>query len=248
MRPFDGEVSVFLFLNTRSLLFDPIDWSDLESNLNNWNSIHCPLGVVPQVSRQKFNERQQATSPPRKFGKSVKRTEILNLMSSHNLQADPTLLRKHVGSGPLKLLKKINKGDKGMATLGLFPHALKKLVSDKYSNGAELLESLSRDIVRASADRFRQYQILSSNADGHRQGNGKPNLHRCLEPLHFLEPLKERVSLLRSTCVCDLIHPKRRKKVVKVRGRGRKRPRRLNRLRAGGHKWPRLQVSGPRYL
>ena len=135
---------------------------------------------------------------------------ILSLMSSHNLRADPGQLRKRVGKIPplLKLLTKANAGDKGAAALGLFPHALKKLVCDKHPDGVEL----SRDIIRACSTRFRQYQMLSAQADKYRQGNGIQNPHKCLDPFHFLEPLRGRLLTLRSTCVCDLIKGKRGKK------------------------------------
>ena len=61
MSPFQGEVSLFLFLNTKSLLFDPIHWVDLERTLLEWSSVHCPQGEIPLITRQKFQERQQLT-------------------------------------------------------------------------------------------------------------------------------------------------------------------------------------------
>ena len=99
MSPFQGEVSLFLFLNTKSLLFDPIHWVDLERTLLEWSSVHCPQGEIPLITRQKFQERQQLTNPPRKYEAEKKRVDIINL-SSHHLKANPSLLRKQVRNGP----------------------------------------------------------------------------------------------------------------------------------------------------
>ena len=132
-------------------------------------------------------------------------------MSDETLKAESGLLRKRLGNPLLGLVVKVNKGDRGTAALGIFPHALKKLVCDKHPEGEELLEGLSRDIVRDCSARFRQYQILSARADSLRLGNNKPNLHQCLDPFHFLEPLKDRTPAIRSTCVCDLVKFKKRK-------------------------------------
>ena len=91
------------------------------------------------------------------------KVHILHLMDGNPLNADNHLLRKRIGDGDLlRLVTKINKGDKGAASLGLFPHALKKLVCDRHPDGVDLLENLSRDIIRACADRFSQYQALSA--------------------------------------------------------------------------------------
>jgi hypothetical protein len=121
--PFQGEVSIFLFLNSRSLLFDPINWSELEWELQEWINAHCPQGEVSYTTKQKFTERIQVGGDTRAFGGVKKKIEILNLMSGPNQRADPKLVRKLTGGGPLlKLVKDINKGDKGLATLGLFPY------------------------------------------------------------------------------------------------------------------------------
>ena len=95
MSPFQGEVTIFLFLNTKSLLFDPIDWGDLERALLEWNSVYCPQGAIPQSTRQKF------PNPPREHGTEKKRVNVLSLMSSHGLKADTSLLRKQVHDGHL---------------------------------------------------------------------------------------------------------------------------------------------------
>lgn len=134
-------------------------------------------------------------------------------MDGNTLKADSHLLRKRIRNGDvLKLAIKINKGDRGAASLGLFPHALKKLVCDRHANGAELLEELSRDIIRACADRFYQYQTLSAQAEGFRQGSEKQHAHRCVDPFHFLEPLVSKKTLPRVTCICDLLKSKRKSK------------------------------------
>ena len=222
MSPFQGEVTVFLFLNTKSLLFDPIDWGDFERALLEWNSVHCPQGAIPLSTRQKFQERQQLSSPPREYGAEKKRVNVISLMSSQCLKADPSLLRKQVHNGPLfKLITKVNEGDKAVATIGLLPHALKKIVCDKHPNGVELLDNLSQDIIKACAIRFAQYQKLSARADKFRQDYGKQNVLKCLDPFHFLEPVHRRVLTLRSTCVCDLVGPRKRKKSRTGKGVGK---------------------------
>ena len=227
MEPYKGEVSIFLFLSSRSLLFDPLDWPDFELTLSNWMHLNDSHGEIPQIARQKFGERRQVTGPPRKFGREEKQVNILHLMDGNALKADSHLLRKRIRNGDvLKLAIKINKGDRGAASLGLFPHALKKLVCDRHANGAELLEELSRDIIRACADRFYQYQTLSAQAEGFRQGSEKQNAHRCVDPFHFLEPLVSKKTLPRATCICDLLKSKRKSKSRVSRGLKR-RPKKL---------------------
>jgi hypothetical protein len=202
LAPFEGEVSIFLFLNTRSLLFDPIDWADVERSLNDWMSRYCPQGEVPQLIRQKFGERLQILGPPRSFGKPAQKIGVINLMGSHHLRADQSHMRKCIKDNTqIKLITQINKGDKGMAAIGLFPHALKKIICEKCSEEIELLDNLSRDIVRACALRFRHYQKLSAKSEELRQGRGKGNTSHCLDPFHFLELIHGKVPSLRSTCV-----------------------------------------------
>jgi hypothetical protein len=221
-------VSIFLFLNSKSLLFDPLNWNKLERALNEWNSMNCPQGETPKIIGQKFEERQQLSGYPRSFGKEVRSSRILSLMSDNDLRADSTLLRKHTRNGPLlKLITKINRGDRGAATLGLFPHALRKLVCDKFPDGTDHMENLSRDIVRACADRFHQYQSLSLQAERFRQGSDNQNAHRCYDPFHFLQPLTKGIRL-RSTCICDLTRTKKKRKArtgKKGRGQAKKRGR-----------------------
>ena len=223
MAPFQGQVSIFLFLNSRSLLFDPLDWQDFECTLNDWTSTNCLAGEIPQRTRQKFSERQQKTHPPRRYLRDEKKVKVIGLMKCCP-KADSTLLRKQVHNGPLlKLITKVNTGDKGAATLGLFPHALKKLVCDKYPEGAELLEELSRDIIGTCARRFWQYQTLSAQAEKYRQGDDKQNRYNCFDPFHFLEPVADQKMALRSTCICDLRARKKRKsRNDKKQGGGRK--------------------------
>ena len=85
----------------------------------------------------------------------------------------------------------------------------------------ELLDNLSQDIIKACAIRFAQYQKLSARADKFRQDNGKQNVLKCLDPFHFLEPVRRRVLTLRSTCVCDLVGPRKRKKSRTGKGVGK---------------------------
>jgi ribonuclease HI len=213
MIPFQGEVSLFLFINSRSLLFDPLDWPGFEQALSKWTHTNCPQGEIPQVTRKRFSERRKITGPLRRYGTKDGQVRVLTLMSNNHLKADATLLRKRIHNGALlKLVTKINKGDKGAATLGLFPHALKKLVCDKHQDGADRLEQLSRDVIRACADRFLQYQTLSALSDKFRRGNDKPNTYRCLDPFHFLEPITNQRMTLRSTCTCDLLRTKKKRK------------------------------------
>ena len=85
----------------------------------------------------------------------------------------------------------------------------------------ELLDNLSHDIIKSCANRFAQYQKLSARADKFRQDNGKQNVLKCLDPFHFLEPVRRRVLTLRSTCVCDLVGPRKRKKSRTGKGVGK---------------------------
>ena len=220
MKPFQGEVSVFFFLNSRSLLYDPLDWHDLEAALTNWNRTNCQQGEVPDSTRLKFDERQRAEGSVRRYGNIDKKVRVLTLMSKNHLKADSTLLRQRIrNSALLKQVIKINKGDREAATLGLFPHALKKLVCDRHPDGEDRMERLSHDIISACADRFRRYQALSARADKLRRGNDERNTLRCLDPFHFLEPLPNRkTTRLRATCTCDLRMKKKKRKAQKSRG------------------------------
>jgi len=229
MEPFPGEVSIFLFLNSRSLLFDPVNWSDFELALDSWMQLNGPSGEIPQGTRHKFGERQQMTGPPRRFGRDEKQVHILHLMDGNHLQADRHIMRKRIDDGDLlRLVTKINKGDKGAASLGLFPHALKKLVCDRHPNGADLLEDLSRDIIRACAERFSHYQALSAQAEKFRLCSNQ-NAHRCVDPFHFLKPAATQRTVPRTTCMCDLL-TKRKRKPRANRGpkRAKKQPRGQN--------------------
>ena len=63
------EISVFLFLNNRSLLHDPINWIRLKSRLTTWRNLYCPDAVVTETLTQKFAERVSLDHFPRVFGK-----------------------------------------------------------------------------------------------------------------------------------------------------------------------------------
>ena len=57
-----SEVSIFLFINDRSLLYDPIDWVRAKERLRSWCDLHCPNASITHTLDQKFAER---ILPPR---------------------------------------------------------------------------------------------------------------------------------------------------------------------------------------
>ena len=62
---YQNSVSVFLFLNSRSLLYDPVDWPHTRRVLTEWLGHHCPKGQVPSDAEKKFGERIMTKAPTR---------------------------------------------------------------------------------------------------------------------------------------------------------------------------------------
>jgi hypothetical protein len=210
---FKNSASVFLYMNNRSLLYDPVDWPKTKQALSNWLSQYCPAGkLVPEVD-EKFGERIMSKAPPR-LGRSVQETcPTLTLMSAGPQKQCQQSLRKRVGKN-LKQVNTINCGNRQAATIGLFPYALERMVKDKYpAEGSFKMDYLSRNVIRACAARFREYQRLTALSEALRTAHGKPNLHKCQDPFHFLDAPSSK-SKLRATCHCDRL-PKSKKRSQK---------------------------------
>ena len=75
------EISLYLFLNDRSLLFDPINWSHTKERLNVWSKTFCPEALLTSNLDQKFAERMSPSHLHRVHGKFVSATiHLLSLM------------------------------------------------------------------------------------------------------------------------------------------------------------------------
>ena len=99
----------------------------------------------------------------------------------------------------VQLTKKINKGNRQAATIGLFPHALGIAVA---AAGFEM-DDLSRPVIRACANRFYEYLRLAREAEDLRTGAGKPNTKQCPDPFHHLNLNLPKQLSLRATCQCE---------------------------------------------
>src|SRR5690242_3194961 len=109
---------------------------------------------------------------------------ILSLMSPDPLSPCIKNLRKVLRNGELvHLVKSTNNGNRQAATIGLFPHALRKEIEEA---GFEIDDLM---IIRLCASRFQKYLRLSRAADGYRRGMDKSNPYRCRDPdpFHCLE-------------------------------------------------------------
>lgn len=129
-------------------------------------------------------------------------------------------LRKQVGKR-LKQVNAINSGYRQAATIGLFPHALANMVKEKYpTEGLSMMDNLR--VIRVCAARFQEYQRLTIISEAHRTAYGKPNLHKCLDPFHFLE-VSPRSPRQRATCHCDIVKGVKRSQKQPGKGKRKKR-------------------------
>ena len=219
---YKSSVSVFLFMNNRSLLYDPIDWPRTRNSLRDWLSQHCPEGKIVSEADKKFGERVMSEAPPRQSAIVPQTCPVLTLMSALPQKQCQRSLRKQVGKR-LKQVNAINSGYRQAATIGLFPHALANMVKEKYpTEGLSMMDNLSRMVIRACAARFQEYQRLTVISEAHRTAYGKPNVHKCLDPFHFLEvsPSSPRQ---RATCHCDIVKGVKRSQKQPGNGKRKKR-------------------------
>jgi len=117
------EISIFLFLNDRSLLFDPVDWGRTKDRLLKWAESRCPTATTSSILDLKFAERILPSHTSRVNGKfTPARSHLLTIMEAEPGQLCYKDLRAKVKNGEIiQLIKKINKGNKQAATIGLFP-------------------------------------------------------------------------------------------------------------------------------
>jgi hypothetical protein len=186
---YQRSVSVFLFMNNRSLLYDPIDWQETKKVLSAWLAQHCPTGEIVPEADKKFGERAMSKAPTR-LPRNVQETcPLLTLMSPSPTRQCQRSLKKQVGKR-LRIVNSINNGNRQAATVGLFPHALREMVKEKYPADFNVkMDHLSRTVIRACAARFREYQRLTVLYESFRTMQGRPNVHNCLDPFHYLDVL-----------------------------------------------------------
>ncbi len=135
-------------------------------------------------------------------------------------------LRKQLGR-KLKEVNIINNGNRQAATIGLFPHVLKHMVKLRHPlEAGEMIDKLSRAVVRACTARFQEYQRLIKNSEALRTGQGKPNHFKCVDPFHFLE-VQANPRLPLATCHCHKTKCRKRKEKTKSDRPTRKRKRNL---------------------
>ena len=168
---YKSSVSVFLFMNNRSL--------------RDWLLRHCPEGKIVSEADKKFGERLMSKAPLRQSIIVSQTCPVLTLMSALPQKQCQRSLRKQVGKR-LKEVNAINNGYRQAATIGLFPHALSNMVKEKYpTENLSMMDNLSRMVIRVCAARFQEYQRLTIISEAHRTADGKPNVHNVSIPSIF---------------------------------------------------------------
>ena len=124
-------VSVFLFMNNRSLLYDPVEWPRTRRTLSEWLAEHAQGGKICEAADKKFGERLVSIAPRRLATRKESKCPVLTLMSPLPQRQCQASLRKQVGQKRNEV-NIINSGSRQATTIGLFPHALKHMVKLKY--------------------------------------------------------------------------------------------------------------------
>jgi hypothetical protein len=198
-------LGIYLYVNGRSLLYDPIDFQCLSSELQNWITRCGNKGSIPKSTTLKFLERKV---PARNQAEARPFRNAVNPFLGHRLNI--ASLKRIVGPELAKQISKINQSSPLASSLGLFPSALTDLIRQKFPDSwQEWMDKLSHRVIKAGLTQFERYQRESKALDRLREGNGKSNLRKCQDPFHFLDRSEVKPGLAAQTCICDLLERKR---------------------------------------
>jgi hypothetical protein len=211
-------VSIFLYCNQTSWLYDPVDWQDFTRDITKWceqnmqEKPHFPAATVLKFAERIMPEGM-ARSPK---GTSISKgpaNPITLLDGSASPICEPNYLL-YKGWNPISATKlvKINRGNRLAAAIGLFQRPLIDEIKARDPERAEQnTDRLSRTVLQMSYTRYREYQQLnkrSSEIEGSLE-----NEFGCRDTFHHLHRRPEAAKGIESkTCLCRVIRRTKKRK------------------------------------
>jgi ribonuclease HI len=218
-------VSIFLFSNQTSWLYDPVNWHDFVEDMTRWaaQNMHDKV-IIPPATTLKFSERLMpegmARTPSKQAGTCSSTSPITLLDGPCTTLFEPNFLR-YKGWDPALTaqLCKINKGNRHAAAIGLFQRPLIEEIKRSESGKAEQnTDRMSRTILLLSYNRYREYQLLSKRSM--EIETSLENDYGCKDSFHHLQRRPEmKAGIDSKTCLCREIKlsSKKRKRTSRRR-------------------------------
>ena len=221
-RVFPRKLSIFLFSNQISWIYDPVKWADYTKAIESWGRDHAQGQVqIPMETVRKFQEVKmpdiKARLPAKLAGTRQYPGPIVLLDGLPYHHEYNFLIYK--GWDPIlaKKLIKINAGNKVAASIGLFHKPLQDEIKSadpqEFQNN---LDRLSRTALLLSFQRYRKYQALRKYSQ-ERKRTLETNIFKCNDPFHHLPRVTVR-GIESATCLCK--HLKKGKRThTQLRGK-----------------------------
>lgn len=161
-------VSIFLYCNQTSWLYDPVDWHEFAKDITTWceqNRQEKPH--FPATTVLKFAERVMPEGMAAGTNVSKDSSNPITLFDGNaSLIYEPNFLL-YKGWNPTTATKliKINKGNRLAAGIGLFQRPLIDEIKARDPERAEQnIDRLSRTALQLSYNRYREYQLLNKRS------------------------------------------------------------------------------------
>ena len=188
-------VSIYLFANQVSWLYDPVDWTEYCKEITAWGIKRAHGSVtIPPETANKFRERlmpeEKARTPRFLAGYKITPGPITLLDESVAKDEHNFLIYKGWEPSLVSRLTKINKGSKVAASIGLFHKPMRDEIRAADPSQYEAnLDRVAKTMLQLNFNRYRTYQVMRK-----RMQDREKTLHNsygCNDPFHHLERCAE---------------------------------------------------------